>query len=120
MANAAQGEAMLVSDGKELTLRYDFDALCAVEDAADKAIGDVLIELSQGSPRLTTVRALIYGGLREHHPEVTLKEAGELFLSDGPAVSEAMNKALSAAFPKMAEGKQGENPRKRRSAGTNS
>lgn len=119
MANAAKGEAGLqLSDGRSLTLRYDFDALCEVEDAAGKTISDVLAEISKGSPRLKTARALIYGGLSGHHPEITLPEVGEIILSDGPAVMAAMEKALSAAFP-AAEGKQSGNPRKpRRGTGT--
>jgi len=115
MANPAKGEASLrLSDGRELTLHYDFDSLCAVEEAADKAIGKVLQEISEGAPRLTTARALIYGGLRFHHPDLSLATAGELILSDGPQLTEAMNKALMSAFPQASEGKQGTNPPSRR------
>lgn len=111
MANPMKGEASLrLADGRTLTLAYSFDALCAVEEVAARSISEVLAEISKGAPRLTTARALIYGGLQQHHPEVTLTEAGELILSDGPAVSEAMNRALAAAFPKAAEGRQAANP----------
>lgn len=121
MANKAKGEASLTtSAGDVLTLAYNFDALCEVEDAAGKSIGDVLAEISRGSPRLTTARALIYGGLREHHPEIELSDVGELLLTDGAAFTGAMEKALSAAFP-QAKGKQAANPPKpRRGTGSTS
>lgn len=120
MANAAKGEASVETAAGVLTLAYNFGALCEVEDAAGKSIGDVLLEISQGSPRLKTARALIYGGLREHHPDIDLSGVGELLLSDGAALTGAMEKALTAAFP-QAKGTQPANPRKpRRGTGSRS
>lgn len=118
MANPVKGEASVtLASGEELTLRYDFNALAAVEEAADKPIAEVLGAMSNGVPRLTVARALIYGGLREHHPEVDVKAAGELVLSDGKALVDAMRKALASAFP-QAEGRKGGNPPKSKTATT--
>ncbi len=121
MAKAVKGEASLTtSDGQTLTLAYDFDALCEVEDAAGKSIGEVLTEISKGSPRLKTARALIFGGLQAHHPDIELTQVGEFILTDGALFTSAMEKALTAAFPK-AEGKQAQNPPKpRRGTGSTS
>ncbi len=114
MANAMKGEASLtLSDGTDLTLTYDFNALCEVEDAANRSISDVLLEISKGAPRLSTARALIFGGLRARHPDIDLNQVGPMIMSDGQALTEAMQKALTAAFP-TTEGKKPANPPKTR------
>lgn len=119
MANPMKGEASAVlGDGTSLTLVYDFNALCEVEEAAGKSISEVLAEISKGSPRLSTARALVFGGLRARHPEMTLEEVGPLIMSDGQALTEAMQKALLAAFPNAEGKKAGNAPKPRRGTGS--
>jgi hypothetical protein len=107
MANKVFGEAVLpLSDGRELTLRFDFGALCEAEEAAGKGTEEMMKELATGRARLATARAMLYGGLRYHHAEVTLEDVGDLLLVDGDAVSGAMSKA----FEEMADRRAAQNP----------
>jgi len=113
MANKVFGEAMLtLADGRELTMRFDFGALCEAEDAADKGTEAIMKEMASGGARLSTARAMLYGGLRHYHPDVTLDECGDLLMSDGSAVSKAMGDAMQA----MAD-RQQPNPRPGAAAG---
>jgi hypothetical protein len=107
MANKVFGEALLtLADGRELTMRFDFSALCEAEDACDKGTESMMREMASGGARLTTARAMLYGGLRHYHGDVTLDECGDLLMSDGDAISQAMGKAMQA----MADRRQA-NPR---------
>lgn len=109
MANKIYGEARLVlADERELTLRFDFAALCEAEEAADAGTDQMLKEMVQGKPRLRTARAMLYGSLRFHHPDVTLADVGEILMTDGPAASEAMGKAME----EMADRRSTANPPK--------
>ena len=95
MANKVFGEARLtLADGRELTLRFDFGALCEAEEAADKSIEAVMTELAAGGARLTTARAMLYGGLRHYHRDISLDDAGDLLMSDSDAISQAMGAAM--------------------------
>jgi hypothetical protein len=108
MANKLFGEARLpLADGRELTVRFDFGALCEAEEAANKSTDQMMQEMVKGGARLTTARAMLYGGLRYHHPGITLDEVGEILLTDASAASEAVGKAMS----EMADRRAGANPR---------
>ncbi len=114
MANAVFGEARLsTADGRDLTLRYDFNALCEIEEAAGASFGEVNQKMLEGRAGLKLIRAALFGGLRAHHPELTLGDAGDLLLSDGNTTSLAMQQAMTA----MSAG-SGANPPK--GAGRNS
>lgn len=109
MANRIYGEARLpLDDGRELTLRFDFGALVEAEEAADLGTEEMMKELAKGGARLKTARAMLYGALRYHHPDMSLEDAGDLLLSEGETVSAAMGKAMS----EMADRKNKANPPK--------
>ena len=109
MANRLYGEArLMLADERELTLRFDFNALCEAEDAADTSTEAMMKSLAGGSPRLRLARALLYGALRHYHPEINLEDAGELFMSD----SEVVSKALGEAMQEMSVRKGAAGPRK--------
>lgn len=96
MANRMFGESRLpLSDGRELTLRFDFGALVEAEEAADLGTEEIMKAMAGGKPRLKIARAMLYGALRYHHPDVTLGEVGDLMLTDGDAISQAMGAAMS-------------------------
>jgi hypothetical protein len=107
MANRIYGEARApLEDGRELTLRFDFGALCEAEEAADSGTEAMMAELAKGGARLKTARAMLYGSLRYHHPELTLEDAGELLMSDSEAISGAMGRAMQ----EMADRRAKQNP----------
>jgi hypothetical protein len=112
MKNRIKGPAQLkLSDGRVLTLEYDFDGLIALEEAAGMKMPDVYAEMkalerSKAAPSMRLSRAIIYGALQQHHPEITLKEAGDLILRETDAIQAAMKAFGGAHGP--ADGDDGE------------
>lgn len=118
-ANRAKGEAAVEVDGKPYVLAYNVNALCEVEYILDLSTDRILRALAV-SPPLHVVRALLWGGLRQHHPEVDLPGAGQLIEKlggAGPAL-EAIGEGLISAFPDVKEGPDPAHPPKGAAAGT--
>lgn len=58
--------------GRSVALRYTVNSMCAVEDAVGGALDEVF------ERQFTAARLLLWGGMLEGQPGVTLHEAGEL------------------------------------------
>lgn len=58
--------------GKSVTLRYTVNAMCAIEDACGGALDEVL------QRQFTAARLLLWGGMLDSCPGMTLADAGEL------------------------------------------
>jgi len=58
--------------GRSVTLRYTVNAMCAIEDACGGALDEVI------QRQFTAARLLLWGGMLDGCPGVTLAEAGEL------------------------------------------
>lgn len=106
MANPLKGEIELVAGEVIYTLKFSIDAICSLEERLGKGFPVIAIEM-QDPRRMTLgmVRQLLHASLGEMHPEVTLKEAGELIVEAGGMV-EVLGKisaAINAAFPARAE-----------------
>ena len=112
MTNVHKGDVAAEIDGAGYTLRFSVDALCQLESAAGKSFADIGRDLSTGKISITLARQLLWSALREHHPAVTLKEAGEMIKGLG-GITGAMakiNEALVAAFPDQAAPESSERP----------
>lgn len=115
MANIERGEASFVRDGVSYLIVMDMNAFAEAEEAADMEVEDLLKALSpkvdaKGNiikkPRLKHLGAILFGGLRAHHPGVSHADA--IRLLNAPGAGEAIGKALTGAMPKpdpSAEGK---------------
>lgn len=116
--NPVLGEAALkLKDGRTLTLVLDFEALVAAETAYGKPLAQTLADANAGFVGAT--RSLLFGTLQAKHPEMSLREATSIFMSDGEAVSAALEAASIAAYP--AEDKEsGKAPAARPRRGKNS
>lgn len=115
MANPHKGEVELKAGDATYVLRYSIDAICSLEERMDKGFTAIAAEMSDPDRmRVTTVREVLLAGLQENHPEVTLKQAGELILAAGGAivVLGRVSEAFTAAFPN-AEASGKPSPRKR-------
>ena len=84
-------------------LAYDLNGLCEVELILDAPLQSILERLAQ--PRLRDMRALLWAGLRRHHP-MTVAEAGDLLgevLRSGAdataALGQQLSEGIAAAFP---------------------
>lgn len=118
-----RGEASFELDGRTVTLVYDNDAFCAVEDAAGgRSFLEVLEEFQTGNggrkPRLGSLRALLWAGFVAKHPEVTLSDAGDMIMSGNEAALEAMGKAIEAAMPEAPDDGTANPPKKAGKAGS--
>jgi len=98
LANALRGEVPL--SGTEYVLRYDVNALCEVESAAKDNILAVLTRLQDGTPpSFTTIRLLLWAGLRSGRPEMRLEDAGSIIQEVGLQTAvEAIGEAFTASF----------------------
>lgn len=103
--NAVTGHAVFKCGGVDYVVRYGFEAYCAIEESMAEPLPQVLTELASGKPRLRLLGRVFYAGLREHHPEVTERLAGELIMQAGiPTALKAIENAIRASFPQAEEG----------------
>lgn len=106
MANPHKGEVLLIAGEEQYTLRFSIDAICGLEAAAGKGLPALLGELS--NPETMSVKLLrqvLHAALAEHHPKLTLKEAGDLVVLAGGfmKVFECVADSIAAAFPEVRE-----------------
>lgn len=100
--NPHKGEVELKAEDASYTLQFSIDAICMMEESLGKGFPAIVDDLSDVSRMsITTIRHVLHAGLREHHPEITLKQAGELIVSAGGAVEVLgkVSEAIGKAFP---------------------
>jgi hypothetical protein len=96
VANKFKGEVSFNPGEKDYTLRYSANALCELEDALEMGVNAVATQLANpDSMRLKMVRVVFWAGLRDHHPDVTLLQAGEIITD--LSLTKAMG-LISSAF----------------------
>ena len=96
------------ADGKTVRLQFTTNAICEIEDAVGGSFFEFLSEFQAasvaGALPAKKLRLLLWGGMIEHQPEATLKDAGALIEAMGgiaPAM-EKLHAALIAGFPEAA------------------
>lgn len=102
MANPHKGEVELKAGDRAYVLRFSIDAICHLEAATGKPFAVTASEMSNpDKASMTLVRMLLHAGLQEHHPELSLKEAGEIIIDAGgmAVVTVKVFEAFAAAFP---------------------
>lgn len=112
MANAERGEAQLVAGDKTYVLRLTFNGICELEQVLDMSSAEIdALVRSPTKVRSLQWRALLWGCLRDRHPDVDLEGAGRLFDEAGTeAAVKAIYDALRLSQPEKKAG--AENPRK--------
>ncbi|MCR5875172.1 hypothetical protein LRS10_13825 [Phenylobacterium sp. J426] len=110
-ANPETGVVSFDTAKETYRLQFTIDAIVTLEDLLDKSVADVGVQMARG--RIGAIRAALWSGLREHHPQLTLKEAGDLLtdpsLKGGKAV-ELIGQALKLAFGDDAAKPEGDSP----------
>ena len=93
----------LTLGARQITLRADVNALCEFEGALNRAGFDPVREMRRfergDDVPLVTARAMIWALARDRHPDMTLKEAGDLLQTHGVALIGAVTEALRLAAP---------------------
>lgn len=111
-------EQVRISDDLTLRLSINFRAIDAIENLVGQTMEEVVAEVVSGKPRLSLTGKVLWGLLREHHPESTLDEAAGLMFDAeksvpvGYAMGELLRRAFNLGEPKA----KGQNPPKRRGA----
>ena len=108
MANRFKGEASVTIDGKVWTLRMDFNAMCAFEEATGKAAMATLEGFEGGDYTMSDLRAIVHAMLLRHHPDATPQDAGDILSED----SEVLMRVLSHAMPDAGDREPGNGKRK--------
>ena len=109
MPNSLMGEDQVeLLDGRTLVLAYDFEALMAAEEVSGLRLPDIFHEMTQAEinqtvPSLRVQRALLYGALRKHHPEIGAEECGTILLLNQAAFAEASDRALKNSMGPIEE-----------------
>lgn len=131
MANPQKGEVGFESEGKSYKLAFTTNCMCEVEELLGRGWFDIAFELEAWAPKdgskeseadarrrvgkmkMSTLRALFWGMLREHQPDITVKQAGELMGTLGQDKDGALgliNKVFDRSMPKGAASGEGPNP----------
>lgn len=113
MANPHKGEVGFTADGREWVLRYSANALCTLEDALDMSTGEMVARLQDaGGVRMTTLRAVFWAGLQDHHKDVSKERAGELMDEVGyDKAGSLIGQAFARTFPEEEAGKKARPPK---------
>lgn len=103
MANPHRGEVAFKAGEANYILVYSTNAICELEEALGKGLNAIVADME----RLSTVRAILWAGLRSRQPDITMAGAGEIIdLCGVAAATEVIGRALNAAFQRT-EGKSG-------------
>lgn len=82
-------------------LRLSINTICELEEETGKRFDELAQTVEDGSMR--TARLLVWGALREAHPDLTLHDVGEIMTTAGLRdVTAALMEAIRAAFPQPA------------------
>lgn len=101
--------------GRSRSLRYDFNALCALESEMAISLADLGTILT-GSVKLTDLRAIVWAGLKHEDKALTPEATGELLdISKIAEVADKVREAFEASFPaedETAKNAKGSAPKK--------
>jgi hypothetical protein len=104
MANRLRGQIELKAGEAVHILRFTVNAFCDLETELGRPMSEILAGFmtpeSRAKVSLSLVRALVWAGLKDAQPSVTIAAAGEIMDAAGPPTAVAkVAEALQAAFP---------------------
>lgn len=111
MGNALKGIVDVQACGGIYKLQFTINGMCEFEAAAERSFIEFVQSLSKGGDRLllSDLRLLIWAGFQEHHPSMTLRQAGEI-ITDlgglGPTM-DIIQDAIGKAMPEPGPGEPG-------------
>lgn len=102
-----RGEATLVLGKDSYTLHFDWNAVADCEEQLGSPFYDLFERIAAGRFGVLELRAFLWAGLRKRHPQVTLRQTGELLdEADFGDVADVVIRAVSSAFV-IREGSKG-------------
>jgi hypothetical protein len=98
---------IVLADGKTHNLRFDYNALCALEEYSRLPIGELWERLT-GSVHLRDIRSIIWAGLLHEDRSLTPEAVGEMIdFAKMSELAESVTKALDLAFKVEGQLKKG-------------
>lgn len=82
--------------GKEYQIKYNFNAICALEEKANKGIMELMSSTQVG---FNSVRLLIWAGIKHTNKYLTLDNVGDLlnkYITEGNTLDTIMEKVSEA------------------------
>jgi len=82
--------------GKEREIKFDFNAICAMEEIAGKPLQEIM---SKGNTGFNTIRMMLWAGLRHENKMMTMDRVGEMIqglLESGKKLEDVMIKVMEA------------------------
>lgn len=104
MANMIKGEVTLKNG---MTLVLSFNALCELEMATGEPATATLARVEGGTARFVDLRNIFFASLKQHQPDITLVEAGDI----AGEYLEALLDLFRASFPNAEAVEPGNVPR---------
>lgn len=109
MGNKTRGVFEAQAGGERVRFQFTANAMCELEDRVDKGFLEFLEQFEKnaqaGTMRMGDVRLLVWAGLVEHQPTLTIADAGHVITHLGgiDKAMEIMQDALRQALPQAAE-----------------
>ena len=105
MANPHRGQVSLVSGSATYILSFSVNALCALEEALDIPVSRIGTLMDDADNlRMSTMRAVVWSALQDHHEGLDEKAAGLIISAAGIGPTmQKIGEAFQLAFPKEAE-----------------
>lgn len=122
MANPERGELALTVGDRTYTLVTDYDAICQIEKLMSDEEGRIvnMAEVYVGAAHMSYrhLRAIIWGALRQFHPDMTSQQAGDLIMKlGGPEKFLAVVRKLRQASEPEGKGRPRQARQTKRKAG---
>ncbi len=124
MANQHRGQVALQAGDEAYVVSFSINAMCELEGLLDRSVIDIMTELEMSRDdftklRMQTVRAIVWASLRDHHPDTSMKDAGDIISAAGvPVVMAKIAEAIMLSFPQTPAGSAvGKAPAKARARG---
>src|SRR5689334_13819954 len=100
MPEAFHHEQIVKIDGEDITLCIDFRAIDATEQLVGRDYDEIVEELQQPSCLVGTKVRVLWGLLREYHPNLTFDQIVPMLKGkNATATGLAIKQLLVAAFP---------------------
>lgn len=114
MANPLRGVVATRVGGLDYRLEFTIDVMCALE-ARLETTATAIVERMGKDDSLGFLRTMLWASLREHHPELDEREAGELLREVGGAdLKVKVLAAFVAAWPSREAAADGDVPPRKR------
>jgi len=104
MPNLLRGMCELEVEGRTYALVYDQNAICELEGQLNEPFFNCAERWAKDAWAFREIRAILWAGLRRHHPKVSLEQCGDMMGIVSPRpLMEAILPAFVKAFPKPQE-----------------